>query len=210
MSSSNFYQRLGVSPYASTEEIKVAFRKKAPSLHPDTAGPELAWAFRDLREAYETLVDLNRRGAYDLSIGFAIRRDPEGRPQHSTSSDSVSSLPPQSRRASRDVPSGRNGYSPADIILQNMKPNSRKGYWEQPLPQLLAGLVVGIFGGVLFPVPLIVIRFISVRMRIATKITSAFEVLGLILGTGLVATYPWIDFLSGPYGWFPQFPHRVL
>ena len=51
----------------SLEDVKKAFRKLARTCHPDVAGddPEAAEKFGRIREAYETLVDPDRRARYD-------------------------------------------------------------------------------------------------------------------------------------------------
>lgn len=58
------YSVLGVSPEASTREIKSAFRKKAKSYHPD-AGRDDSAAMRALLEAYRVLSDPQSRRQYD-------------------------------------------------------------------------------------------------------------------------------------------------
>jgi molecular chaperone DnaJ len=65
--SKDFYDILGVSRDASTEEIKKAFRRLARDSHPD-ANPEDPTAearFREIAEAYEVLSDPERRHRYD-------------------------------------------------------------------------------------------------------------------------------------------------
>ena len=65
--SKDFYDILGVSRDASTEEIKKAFRAKARDSHPD-ANPDDPTAearFREIAEAYEVLSDPERRHRYD-------------------------------------------------------------------------------------------------------------------------------------------------
>ena len=65
--SKDFYEILGVSRDASTEEIKKAFRRLARESHPD-ANPEDPTAearFRQIAEAYEVLSDPERRHRYD-------------------------------------------------------------------------------------------------------------------------------------------------
>ncbi len=64
----DYYEVLGVSKDASTEDIRRAYRKKARTLHPDYAGPESEEAFKELSQAYEVLSDPQKRERYDLGI----------------------------------------------------------------------------------------------------------------------------------------------
>lgn len=61
------YRRLGVSPDATPEEIKHAYRNLARELHPDTqqAPGGVESEFSDLNESYRLLTDPARRAAYD-------------------------------------------------------------------------------------------------------------------------------------------------
>lgn len=61
------YQVLGLARTASERDIKIAYRKAVRIAHPDTGGdPAL---FRQVTEAYEVLVDPERRQRYDASYG---------------------------------------------------------------------------------------------------------------------------------------------
>ena len=68
----DFYILLGLERAASLGEIKRAYKRLARKYHPDiNPGDRLAEAqFRQIAEAYETLIDPDRRGRYD-STGSA-------------------------------------------------------------------------------------------------------------------------------------------
>lgn len=56
-------------PQASPEEIKAQFRKLALATHPDkAAGGGNAAAFAAIRDAYKTLMDSDKRRAYDATL----------------------------------------------------------------------------------------------------------------------------------------------
>lgn len=58
-----YYETLGVSKNASTDDIKKAFRKKAHELHPDKGGD--AEQFKKVNEAYQVLGDEKKRAQFD-------------------------------------------------------------------------------------------------------------------------------------------------
>lgn len=62
----DFYEVLGVTKSASTEEIKRAYRKLALQYHPDrNKGKEAEEKFKEVTKAYEVLSDTQKKQAYD-------------------------------------------------------------------------------------------------------------------------------------------------
>lgn len=61
-----YYSRLGLSPEASADEIKTAYRRLAKDCHPDrNRNADATSKFQALTEAYEILSDVRSRAAYD-------------------------------------------------------------------------------------------------------------------------------------------------
>src|ERR1700724_1531515 len=63
----DYYEVLGISRGTSEEEIKRAYRKLAVKFHPDK-NPDDSHAeekFKELGEAYDVLIDADKRAAYD-------------------------------------------------------------------------------------------------------------------------------------------------
>lgn len=79
----NPYDILGVSPTASTEDIKKAYRALAMRHHPDrnpNASAEVR--FNAIKKAYELLSDPRQRAEYDYSRNHRIVIDPENEAQN--------------------------------------------------------------------------------------------------------------------------------
>jgi curved DNA-binding protein CbpA len=73
MSAPSHYQRLGVSPDASAESLRQAFRLLSKRYHPDTTAlpqPEAEAAFRELQGAYSVLSDPDERRRYDAQLAL--------------------------------------------------------------------------------------------------------------------------------------------
>ena len=64
----NFYAVLGIPQDADDETIRSAYRILARRYHPDRGAGSSAEKFRQVNEAYETLIDPGSRQSYDLSL----------------------------------------------------------------------------------------------------------------------------------------------
>ena len=73
----NLYNILGVSPSASSDDIKKAYRSLAMRHHPDrSTHPGADSRFNAIKTAYELLSDPQKRTEYDQSINNRIILDP--------------------------------------------------------------------------------------------------------------------------------------
>src|SRR5437870_8970570 len=63
----DYYEVLGVEHNVSEEEIKRAYRRLAVKFHPDKNpdDPHAEEKFKELGEAYDVLIDRDKRSAYD-------------------------------------------------------------------------------------------------------------------------------------------------
>ncbi|MDD2627505.1 MAG: DnaJ C-terminal domain-containing protein [Clostridia bacterium] len=70
MKQKDYYKLLGVNKKSSQEEIKVKYRKLAKKYHPDANinNAEAENLFKDLNEAYNTLMDKDKKKKYDKQV----------------------------------------------------------------------------------------------------------------------------------------------
>lgn len=62
----NYYQILGVSKFASKEEIRKTYRRLAHEFHPDkNKSTDAQQKFIEITEAYKILIDSEKRDSYD-------------------------------------------------------------------------------------------------------------------------------------------------
>jgi len=70
----DYYVVLGIAEDADDETIRSAFRALARQYHPDVGAGSSSVEFQRAREAYETLVDPERRRRYDRQLRSARAR----------------------------------------------------------------------------------------------------------------------------------------
>lgn len=80
----DYYATLGITPAASDDEVKAAFRKLARLYHPDVAADKLGTAgkFAEINEANEVLHDPEKRKAYDTMRANRDNESSQGPPRH--------------------------------------------------------------------------------------------------------------------------------
>lgn len=77
-SASNYYEILGVSYDASSMEIKKAYYALAKKYHPDANPTDNSKKFREISEAYSTLINPDKKEEYDMKLSagsFTSKKD---------------------------------------------------------------------------------------------------------------------------------------
>jgi curved DNA-binding protein len=70
----DYYAALGVTPKATQADVKRAYRKLARKFHPDVSKEADAEVrFKEVAEAHEALIDVERRAAYDEAVAERAR-----------------------------------------------------------------------------------------------------------------------------------------
>ncbi|MBN2394258.1 MAG: J domain-containing protein [Anaerolineae bacterium] len=123
----DYYAILGITPKATPEEVRMAFRQMARIYHPDrNAAPDAEERFKDINDAYERLADPQKRKVYDELLNISADPDTAATPPTTTEPPPHETVtpppptttpPPQARDAERGN-AGRSGiYPPTWAIL---------------------------------------------------------------------------------------------
>ena len=124
MGIADYYEILGLTPSATPDEIRAAYRRLASKSHPDSGGS--AALFRMVQEAHDTLSDPSRRDRYDAASGNADQRQvDEAEKQHA-----------ELERARREYVSHADAYNRAISAAWDAVP-SRGPNWDD-YPRLYA------------------------------------------------------------------------
>jgi len=106
----NYYDILGISPSASAEEIKKAYRKLSTKFHPDKNSGDKFFEekFKQTQEAYDVLSNVTKRKNYDLKYQFFFNKSAStsgpaagnyktntGAPQRKATQNPYSTMPPR-------------------------------------------------------------------------------------------------------------------
>jgi hypothetical protein len=83
-----YYEILGIATTASRDEIKRAYRALARQYHPDArpGDPQASDHFREITAAYQTLINIEKRAAYDASLATKSTTTAPNTPPTTTSS----------------------------------------------------------------------------------------------------------------------------
>ncbi|MCB2380181.1 DnaJ domain-containing protein [Hymenobacter sp. BT635] len=115
--SQNHYQLLGVAATATTQEIKLAYKRLAIQFHPDKHGGSTQFEeqFKAISAAYRVLSDPARRASYDHQLRAAVLRAEEARRQQQFRAQGqhvygVPMPPPQPLRTRRPADSSERHY----------------------------------------------------------------------------------------------------
>jgi curved DNA-binding protein CbpA len=76
MDPKGYYTCLGIDPFATADQIRAAYHRRAKQWHPDVdPSPWAKACFQAINEAYQTLSNPSRRAAYDHSRWAAAVED---------------------------------------------------------------------------------------------------------------------------------------
>lgn len=167
----NYYQSLGLSLDATTEQIKAAYLTYAKRFHPDRNGGDdfFKERFQEIEEAKQVLLNPEKKSAYDrkLYAFFNQANINNGPPNDSSSNPShrdAASNNGHSRESVKDKTSQTQENNSAHQPQQTTQPSANTAYtspnvnastkhwsdnWGYPLFFIIGAIVVCVFGGLL-------------------------------------------------------------
>jgi DnaJ-class molecular chaperone len=117
--SSNYYQILGVAPWASEQTLRDSYRRLCRDYHPDTTNLEQEEALQKfllLNEAYETLTHPIKRARYDRQLGLLPSSTSSRSYEHSGSRGQRKSYKVSSRKSAPPDALQERPLSPTEIF----------------------------------------------------------------------------------------------
>jgi hypothetical protein len=149
----DYYLLLGISPGASKEEIKQAYRAMSLKWHPDrNPGIDVTSMMQDINEAYKILNDNLSRARYDKEYHeFCIQREYCQPVTHEAKSDSWNyNYDVHDEDLKKDINNARvYAKDLVDDFLKNLKGTVKvaaKGGWEGAKGYIYAAIILSVFG----------------------------------------------------------------
>lgn len=131
----NPYERLGVAPSASQDEIRKAYRKAAKESHPDLnpGKPEAEARFKEINAAYDIIGDADKRKRFDA--GEIDETGAERQPERRYYKE-YAETEPQTRYSRRAASGSAQGNGPDgtdyDIFADLFRGRSKDGAFQMP------------------------------------------------------------------------------
>lgn len=135
----NYYDLFGIAPDADREAIKRAYRQLARQLHPDMRpdDPHAAEQFKQINEAYQTLINVEKRARYDTKL----------RHEQAAGNDSVATGMATTTRAT-SVAKADPSVARARVTYQDSHPQQTNNWVRYTFIGLLITLIIIILQGI--------------------------------------------------------------
>ncbi|MEJ5310208.1 MAG: DnaJ domain-containing protein [Anaerolineae bacterium] len=136
----DYYAILGITPSATPEEVRIAFRNMARIYHPDrNAAPDAEERFKDINDAYERLADPQKRQAYDELLNISAGTEAAATPPPPSAAQTP---PPTVTPPPMTTPTQE--YAPADAASVGGHSSIYPPTWAILLIMLGAVIIVGV------------------------------------------------------------------